>query len=237
MAGEHTAVPSLDGHVPVYVSVPPSGATAREAEARGPGVVVIQEWWGLVPHIQNVADRFAAEGFVAAAPDLYRGAKTTEPDEAGELLMAMALDRAAHDMVNTVDDLLARDEVTGDTVGVVGFCMGGGLALKLATLTPKVGAVSAFYGFPREGLTWDLGQIKGVVQYHQAEHDDFAPADLVEQMKAELTAAGVPNEFHLYPGTQHAFFNDERPEIHAPEASAQAWRRTLELFRANLGSA
>jgi carboxymethylenebutenolidase len=230
MAGKHTAVPTTGDHVPVYLSAPPGG--------RGPGVVVIQEWWGLVPHIEDVADRFAAEGFVAAAPDLYRGAKAdnSEPDQAGELLLAMALDRAAHDMVGTVDDLLARDEVTGDKVGVVGFCMGGGLALKLATISPGVGAVAAFYGFPREGLTWDLGQIKGAVQYHQAEQDDFAPDELVQQMKAELDAAGVANEFHVYPGTQHAFFNDTRPEIYDAEAAELAWRRTLDFFRAKLGT-
>ena len=229
MAGKHTVVPHHDGDsVPVYVATPPSGS--------GPGVIVIQEWWGLVPHIESVADRFAAEGFVAAAPDLYRGAKTTEPDEAGELLMSMALDRAAQDMVRTVDELLARDDVTGDKVGAVGYCMGGGLALKLATITPHVGAVSAYYGFPRQGLSWDLGACQGAVQYHQAEHDDYAPDELVQQMKAELDEAGVPNEFYKYPGTGHAFFNDERPEIYNREAAELAWRRTLDFFRKHLGS-
>src|SRR5436190_16977356 len=106
MSGKHTSAPSNGDSVPVYLSTPPGGS--------GPGVVVIQEWWGLVPHIRSVCDRFAAEGFVAAAPDLYRGAKADndEPDRAGELLMAMALDRAAKDMVGTVDDLLARPEVS-----------------------------------------------------------------------------------------------------------------------------
>jgi carboxymethylenebutenolidase len=230
MAGKHTVVPHNGDSVPVYVATPPSGS--------GPGVVVIQEWWGLVPHIKSVCDRFAAEGFVAAAPDLYRGASASnsEPDAAFHLLMEMALDRAAKDMLLTVDDLLARDEVTGDKVGTVGFCMGGGLALKLASVSPKVGAAVSFYGFPREGLSWDLGQCNCPVLGHYAEEDDFAPPELVERMKAELDEAGVPNEFYFYPGTEHAFFNDDRPEIYNKEAAELAWRRTLDFFRANLGA-
>src|SRR6266550_6955607 len=100
--GEMVEFVSNGGTTPGYLATPEKGT--------GPAVVVIQEWWGLVPHIQDVCDRFAAEGFVAAAPDLYRGAKAdnSEPDRAGELLMAMALDRAAKDMVGTVEDLLAR---------------------------------------------------------------------------------------------------------------------------------
>src|SRR5215218_11518764 len=105
------------------------GYLARSVEGAGPGVVVIQEWWGLVPHIEDVCDRFAAEGFLALAPDLFHGETTTEPDEAGKLMMALNIEQAAKDMSGAVDKVA---EVAGsDRVGVTGFCMGGGLALML----------------------------------------------------------------------------------------------------------
>jgi carboxymethylenebutenolidase len=227
MAGSMTEIPVNGDAVPAYVSLPPSGS--------GPGVVVIQEWWGLVPHIRNVADRLAAQGFVAVAPDLYRGKETTEPDEAGKLLMEMQLPQAAKDMAAAVDALLAMPETTGEGVGVIGFCSGGGLALYVATLKPEVAAVVCYYGFPREGLDWDLSTVKGAVLGHFAEDDDWAPPELVEQMERELRGAGVDVTFHRYPGTTHAFFNDDRPEVHDPEAAETSWQRTLEFLRARLG--
>ncbi len=227
MAGSMTEIPVDGGSVPAYVSLPPAG--------RGPRVVVIQEWWGLVPHIRDVADRLAAQGFVALAPDLYHGKETSEPDEAGRLLMQLRLDQAAREMGACVDALLAMPETTGDGVGVVGFCAGGGLALYLASLKPEVTATVTYYGFPFEGLEWDLSAVKGAVLGHYGEHDDLAPPDLADQMEAELRAAGVDVSFHHYPGTQHAFFNDDRPEVHDPEAAELAWRRTVEFLHRRLG--
>jgi carboxymethylenebutenolidase len=228
MAGSMREISSNGGTVPAYVCVPPSGS--------GPGVVVIQEWWGLVPHIRNVADRVAAEGFVAIAPDLYRGEKTTEPDEAGKLVMQMRLDQAAKDMGGAVDALLAMPETTGNGVGVVGFCVGGGLALYLATLKPEVVAAVSYYGFPRQGMDWDLSAVKGAVLGHYAEVDDFAPRELADQIERDLRDAGVRVTFHHYPGTQHAFFNDTRPEVHDPEAAELSWRRTLDFLHEALDS-
>jgi carboxymethylenebutenolidase len=199
--------------------------------------VVIQEWWGLVPHIRDVADRFAAQGFVALAPDLYRGkeAGLNEPDEAGKLVMEMQLEQAAKDMAACVDALLAMPETTGEGVGAVGFCVGGGLALFLASRKPEVTAVVCYYGFPREGMSWDLSAVKGAVLGHAAEHDDFAPPEVTERIERELRDAGVDVTFHHYPGTSHAFFNDTRPEVHDAEASEVSWQRTLEFLRAHLG--
>src|SRR5665213_2238067 len=116
---------------------PVSGYLARSG-GPGPGVVVIQEWWGLVPHIKDVCDRLAAEGFTALAPDLYHGAATTEPDAAGKQMMALGLDDAVRDMSGAVSWLLASDQAEGNGVGVVGFCMGGGLAIVLAAARPEV---------------------------------------------------------------------------------------------------
>jgi|RhiMetdeSRZDD1v2_1073273.scaffolds.fasta_scaffold122709_2 carboxymethylenebutenolidase len=231
MAGSMTEVPVNGGVVPAYVSLPPAGS--------GPGVVVIQEWWGLVPHIRNVADRLAAQGFVAMAPDLYRGAEAgyQEPDEAGKLVMELRLDQAAKDMAAVVDTLLAMPETTGEAVGAIGFCVGGGLALYLATLKPEVAAVVCYYGFPRTGLDWDLSQVKAAVLGHFAEHDDdFAPRELADRMERELRDAGVDVTFHHdYPGTEHAFFNDDRPGIYNAEAADRSWRRTLEFLHDRLG--
>jgi carboxymethylenebutenolidase len=228
MAGAMTEIPVNGDAVPAYVSLPPAGS--------GPGVVVIQEWWGLVPHIRNVADRLAAQGFVALAPDLYRGKETSEPDEAGKLIMEMQLDQAAKDMAAAVDALLAMPETTGQGAGVIGFCVGGGLALYLASLKAEVAAVVCYYGFPRPGLEWDLSAVKGAVLGHFAEHDDdYCPPELVESMERELRQAGVEVTFHTYPGTTHAFFNDDRPEVYHADAAETSWRRTLDFLRGHLG--
>jgi carboxymethylenebutenolidase len=227
MAGSMTEIPVNGDAVPAYISLPPSG--------RGPGVVVIQEWWGLVPHIRDVADRLAAQGFVAVAPDLYRGKETTEPDEAGKLVMEMQLEQAAKDMAAAVDALLAMPETTGQGAGVVGFCVGGGLALFLASRKPEVTAVVCYYGFPREGMRWDLSAVKAAVLGHAAEDDDFAPPEVTERIERELRDAGVDVTFHHYPGTTHAFFNNDRPEVHDAEAAELSWQRTLEFLRARLG--
>jgi carboxymethylenebutenolidase len=201
-------------------------------------VVVIQEWWGLVDHIKDVADRFAAEGFVALAPDLYHGesASNTEPDEAARLLMALRIDQAARDMAGAVDALLAMPETTGDGVGVVGFCAGGGLALYLATVKPEVAAVVSYYGFPPHDAEWDLSAVKGAVLGHYAEHDDFANRELADRIEGELRDAGVNVTFHHHPGTSHAFFNDSRPQVHDRDAAELSWRRTVDFLRQTLGS-
>ena len=228
MAGTMTEVASNGGTVPAYVSLPPARS--------GPGVVVIQEWWGLVPHIRGVADRLAAQGFVAIAPDLYHGKETSEPDEAGKLAMALEMDRAARDMAGAVDALLAMPETTSQGVGVIGFCMGGGLALYLAARKPEVRAVVSYYGFPRPGVDLNLSAIKGAVLGHYAQHDDFASPDLARQMEDELRRGGVDVTFYFYPGTTHAFFNDDRPEVHDAEAAAESWQRTLDFLREPLGA-
>ena len=122
------------------------GYLARPASGRGPGVIVIQEWWGLVDHIKGVADRFAAEGFFALAPDLYHGETTTNPDDAGRLMMAINIDRAVRDLAGCIEYLVGLEGVSPGKVGTVGFCMGGQLALAVACKSTKVGACADFYG-------------------------------------------------------------------------------------------
>jgi carboxymethylenebutenolidase len=211
------------------------GYLARPASGEGPGVIVLQEWWGVVPHILDVADRFADAGFTALVPDLYRGERSTEPDEAVKLMMAMNLARAGRDMSGAVDYL--RD-LTGGPVGVVGFCMGGGLALVLACQRPDaVAAVVPFYGLiPWPDARPDYSRLEGALQGHYAEKDGFASPELVAQLQAELDELGKRSEFFVYDGAQHAFFNDERPEVHHQEAAATAWERTLDFLRTELSA-
>ncbi|NBP52968.1 MAG: dienelactone hydrolase family protein [Actinobacteria bacterium] len=159
------------------------------ADGGGPGVIVIQEWWGLVPHIKAVADRFAAEGFTALAPDLYRGEAASEPDEAGKLMMGLALDRAGKDLSGSVDFLQER---TGKKkVGVVGYCMGGGLTLTLACQRPDaVAAAAPFYGvipWPEAQPNWNA--MMAVVEGHYAENDAFASPEAARALEADLRHA------------------------------------------------
>jgi len=204
------------------------------ADGGGPGVIVIQEWWGLVPHIKDVADRFAAEGFTALAPDLYRGEAASEPDEAGKLMMGLKLDRAGKDLSGAIDFLQER---TGRTkVGVVGYCMGGGLTLTLACQRPDaVAAAAPFYGvIPWAEAQPDWDAITAVVEGHYAEKDAFASPEAARALEADLKGRGKDATFHIYPGTDHAFFNDDRPDVFNAAAAATAWSRVLALFRANL---
>jgi len=209
-------------------------ALAQDDPATRPGIVVIQEWWGLVPHIRDVAERFAREGFNALAPDLYNGDTTTEPDEAGKRMMALDLEKAGRDMSGAVD--LLRDKGNG-RVGVVGFCMGGGLALVLATQRPDVvSAVVPFYGLiPWKDVQPDYSQLGASVQGHYAAEDRSATPDAVRSLEATLRENGVDVEMFIYPGADHAFFNDARPEVYDAEAAELAWSRTIEFFRSRLG--
>ena len=210
------------------------GYLASPESGTGPGLVVIQEWWGLNDNIRDIADRFAAEGFVALAPDLYHGKATSEPNEAMKEMMAMEIDRASKDMSGAVDEVARRSGRT--EIGVTGFCMGGGLALYLATKRPDaVAAVAPFYGvIPWPAAQPDWSAMTAAVQGHYAEKDDFAGPDTVRALEAQLRDLGKEVEMFIYPGTQHAFFNDERPEVHDPEASAQSWERVLAFFRSKL---
>ena len=208
--------------------------TGYLAGTSGPGVVVIQEWWGLNDHIKDIADRFAAEGFVALAPDLYHGEITTEPDAAGKLLMSMNLTTAGKDLSGAVDYLQAR---TGHTkVGVTGFCMGGGLALMVACLRPDaVAAAAPFYGGMRPDTVIEWDNLAAVVEGHYAETDrGTAAPEAVKELEATLRAKGKDATFHVYPGTHHAFFNDTRADVYNADAAQTSWNRTLALFRAQL---
>ncbi len=225
--GEIIEFPSNGSTAEGYLAVPEGGS--------GPGIVVIQEWWGLVDHIKDVCDRFAAAGFVALAPDLYHGASTTEPDEAGKAMMAMKMDRAALDMGGAVDEVARRSGA--DRVGVIGFCMGGGLALVLATQRPdKVTAVVPCYGIiPWPDAQPDYTSMSAAVLGHYAEKDGFFTPEAAEALASQLREMGKSIEIHIYPGTDHAFFNDTRPDVYDGAAAGLLWERTVDFFHSHVG--
>lgn len=212
-----------------YLAIPSGGATS-------PAVIVIQERWGLVPHITGVADRFAEAGFVALAPDLYHGASTEDADEAKRLMMALRMDDAAAEIAAAADYLADRPEVAGK-VGCVGFCAGGSLALWSATISDRIVATAGFYPMlPWEKMRpeWcDYAGKSAVI--HCAEADGTSTAEGVQTARQAIEAAGGSCVLYDYPGTAHSFFNDDRPEAYDQRAAASAWARTIELFRARLG--
>ena len=233
--GQCVEFPSNGQSASGYLAVPDSGS--------GPGLVVIQEWWGLVPHIIDVCDRFAAEGFVALAPDLYHGETTTEPDEAGKLMMALNLEQAGRDMGGAVSYLLGGEPaprgeiVTGTGVGVTGFCMGGGLAMVLACQQPDaITACVPWYGL----IPWDHAQpdwsaLQAPIVGHVAGRDEAFTVAAARELEQKLAELEKQAEFHVYPEADHAFFNDTRPEVYDADASSLAWNRTVTFLRDRLG--
>ncbi len=224
MPGSMITFPSNGSEGRGYLAVPESGS--------GPGVVVIQEWWGLNDQIKEVCDAYAQAGFVTLAPDLYRGKLTTEPDEAGKLMMSLNLERAGKDMGGAIDALRDHPAVTSKGVGVTGYCVGGGLALLLATQRPDaVVAVAPYYGLIPWPVQPDYSTLRAPVQGHYAEHDEYSGPDKVRELEAELQGLGKHVEFFIYPGTEHAFANHHRPEVYDAAAATEGWLRTVEFFR------
>lgn len=226
----NVSFPSNGDQCPGYLAVPTSGS--------GPAVVLMQEWWGLVPHIVEVADRLAAEGFVTLAPDLYRGETTTEPDLAQKKMMALDYDRAGRDIAGAAGYLRGLDTTTGEGAGTVGFCMGGSLAIWAGSLSDDITAMIGFYpalSWDDVAPDWSRYAGKSVVM-HLDEHEGGAGAAPVQQVKTSLTTSGAEVVLHDdYPGTGHAFFNDDRPEVYDSDAAALAWQRTVKFLHDRLG--
>ena len=214
------------------------GYVAAAAGGSGPGVIVLQEWWGLVPQIKAVCDLLAGEGFTALAPDLYQGemAEHTEMDKAGELMTTLPPERAARDMSAAIDYLLGHDACSSSTVGVTGFCMGGLLTLRIAAIAgDRVSAAAPFYGAPLGDDSLDWSNLSAKVEGHFAASDDFFPPDACEALAAQLRDLGNDVVFHVYEGTGHGFGNWENPlGTYDEQAWNTAWTRTLSLLRANV---
>lgn len=223
--GQRVEFPSNSHTCNGYFAAPKSG--------KGPGVVVIQEWWGLVPHIEDVVERFAIEGFAAIGPDLYHGKTTKSPDEAQKLVMELDADRAEREIAGAGDWLLKQPACSSKKYGVVGFCMGGALAQYTGTKEKNAGAVVSFYGGFRK-LQMDWKNLSGPILLIHGENDKSVPPSQGRELEQQLKKLGKDVQVVVYPGAGHAFFNDTRKEVYKPEAAADAWRRTIDLFRATL---
>ncbi|MEZ4585867.1 MAG: dienelactone hydrolase family protein [Gemmatimonadales bacterium] len=212
---------------------PARGYLARASAGTGPGLLVIQEWWGLVDHIKQVTDRFAGAGFTALAPDFYDRQTTKSRTTPPKLFMALNIDRAAGDLRGAADYLLSLDAATSDRVGVIGFCMGGQLALYAAVVAAdRVGAVVDFYGI-HPNVPIDPAKVRAPVLGHFGTRDGSIPLPKVRQLAADVRAAGGSFVVHEYEA-DHAFFNDTRPTVFQADAAKLAWERSLEFLRANL---
>ncbi|HJP94763.1 MAG TPA: dienelactone hydrolase family protein [Pyrinomonadaceae bacterium] len=225
--GEMVQFPFAGGNTGGYLSIPKKG--------NGPGVVVIQEWWGLVDHIKDVCDRFAAEDFVALAPDLYHGKQAKSPDEADKLMMAMRIDEAERDLSAAAEYLSTHDATTSDKIGVVGFCMGGALSLYTATKNPNIGACVVFYG-GHPNVKPDLPNLHAPVLGLYGERDRSITPAVVRELEGKLKELGKQIEVVIYPGAEHAFFNDTRPQVYKADAAADAWQRTIKFLRKHLAT-
>jgi carboxymethylenebutenolidase len=229
--GEMVEFPSNGSNAGGYLATPAVGA--------GPGVIVLQEWWGLAPELKTVCDQLAGEGFCALAPDLYHGevAGHTEMDKAGQLMSQMPADRAARDMSGAVDYLAGHDAVRGEGIGVIGFCMGGMLTLVLACQRPdKIAAAVPYYGYPSGDTAPDWSKLAASVRGHMAENDDFFPPAGAKELEAQLREMGKDVEFTIYSGTGHAFASGhDALGTKDDEAARTAWVRTLEFLRSKLG--
>ncbi|MDP9102173.1 MAG: dienelactone hydrolase family protein [Actinomycetota bacterium] len=227
-AKQNVTFGSNGGQAHGYLALPSSG--------QGPGVIVIQEWWGLTDHIASVADRLAAEGFVALAPDLYGGRTAHDAEEAGRLMSELPEDQAARDLGGAVNFLLGHDAVTSARVGAVGFCMGGGFVLLLAAQQgERIAAAVPFYGVGPAAQQADWTGLSAAVQGHYGEQDAFYPVAQARALEATLRAESAGRvEFFYYPAG-HAFHNDENLlGTYDADSAALAWRRTVDFLRTEL---
>ncbi len=210
------------------------GYLAEAKDPKAPGVVVIQEWWGVQGQIRSVCDRFAESGFTALAPDLYGGKVIPYHDSAAASAAMGSLDfgRSTDEEVRgAVRHLAAR----GVQVGLTGFCMGGAVTIIGAVRIPELSAAVCFYGLPPESVAAPA-DIRVPFQGHFANRDGWCTPAAVDAFEKKLRAAGKTFELHRYEGA-HAFMNSDRREVHDPEAAQLAWDRALAFFRRHLGKA
>ncbi len=224
MKTETIQIETAGGATTAYVAMPDGGP--KEA---GKAIILIHEWWGLNDHIKDIAGRYAAEGFTAIAPDLYRGVIAKDPEEAGKLMQALATDDGLDTIKNTV--ATARSHYGLKHFGISGYCMGGTFALRAACELEGFAAAVPFYGdIPGDDI---LENLKTPVLFVSAKQDKWINPEKVAGLEEAAAEFGLPVETVAY-DADHAFFNDTRPEVYNAEAAADAWKRAIYFFNLNL---
>lgn len=208
------------------------GYLAEAADPKAPGVVVIQEWWGVQGQIKATCDQLAKDGFAALAPDLYDGKVVPYHDSAaaGAAMNALDFKRATAEAVRGAVQFLQK---RGGKVGLTGFCMGGAVTVIGAATIPELSAAVCFYGLPPENVASGK-DVKVPLQAHFASHDDWVTPERVATFERQLAQSGKPFEIHRYEG-HHAFMNSDRKEVHGAEAAKLAWQRSVAWFKKYLG--
>jgi carboxymethylenebutenolidase len=197
---------------------------------KAPAIIIVHEWWGLTRHIEDIAQRFAEEGFIAVAADLFQGKTTKDAKEASQLMGALKQEDGLARLQLVLKSLRATPEASG--VGVIGFCMGGTYALLLAC-NAKVDASAPFYGdIPADTKT--IGALSCPVLFIGAEKDQWITVEKMNRLDAALKQYGKEGEVRIYKGADHAFFNDTRPEVYSRADAEDAWERVIEFFNQHL---
>lgn len=207
-------------------------AYLSQPEQGGPGILLLHAWWGLKPFFKQLCDRLAEQGFVALAPDLRNGQIAGTVDEARELMEKSDSQFTKAAVMAATEYLLNLPNRKGQKIGVIGFSMGAAWSLVVASSVPdQVAAAVLFYGSGEV----DVNKIKSKILGHYSDVDAWEPYDEIKQLEANMKAAGVDVQFHLYPGRPHWFVEADRPE-YDPEAAKLAWERTFGFLRAHLGT-
>lgn len=227
----------------LMVQYPSDGITVRAylvsqpGKGKRPTIIVVQEWWGLNEHVKDIARRYAAEGYIAIAPDLYSrlgNRVTTSADEAGKLMGELNQEDGLKDLQATIAYLRTVPEVDQARIGVTGFCMGGSYALMLPCVSPDIKAAVPFYGQVPSPDT-PLQKLSGPVLYIYGEEDGWITKADVQRLANALKKYNKPGEIKTYPGAPHAFFNDTRKDVYKPAEAKDAWARALKFFKQHLG--
>lgn len=226
MNTESIPLSSSHGSTTAHAALPDRDSTTREDGA----VILIHEWWGINDHVRDIAGRYAREGFICVAPDLFRGRTARDPQEASRLMQSLALEDGVATIASAVSEVQQRYE-TG-RIAITGFCMGGTFALRSACLVDGLKASAPFYGDIPEDAT--LKALKAPTLFIAGSRDNWITPEKVEGLRESARKYNLPVEVVSY-DADHAFFNDTRPEVYNPDAAADAWRRVLAFFREHLG--
>jgi carboxymethylenebutenolidase len=224
MNAESLNLSTSNGATTAYVTRPHEDVNAC--------VILIQEWWGINDHIRDLAGRYAQEGYLCVAPDLYRGRLTTDSSEASALMKALAIEDGMEIIRKAME--ATRETYKIDGFAITGYCMGGTFALRSACEIPELKAAAPFYGdIPEEEV---LRNLKVPTLFIAGERDAWINPEKVNGLKEIAAKYNLPVETMSY-DADHAFFNDTRPQVYDPEAAADAWRRVQQHFKKNLGGA